>query len=35
MKITTVNLMMALATIMLISSVACHEMFEHKKFAKV
>lgn len=27
--------MMALATIMLISSVTGHEMFEHKKFAKV
>jgi hypothetical protein len=35
MKITTANLMMAFATIMLISSVAGHEMFEHKKFAKV
>ena len=35
MKITTANLMMALATVMLISSVAGHEMFEHKKFAKV
>lgn len=35
MKITTASLMMALATIMLISSVSAHEMFEHKKFATV
>ena len=35
MKVTTANLMLALATVILISSVKGHEMFEHKKFAKV
>ncbi len=35
MKTSTGILMMAVATLLLISSVTSHEMFEHKKLAKV
>jgi hypothetical protein len=35
MKITTALLMMLVASLMLISSVEGHEMFEHRKVARV